>query len=40
MIDNQAFTLFRQLRWGSGEETVCPNCGSMAKHYFIRSRRQ
>jgi transposase-like protein len=40
MTDDQAFTLFRELRWGDGDETGCPTCASVAKHYFIRSRRQ
>jgi len=40
MTDDQAFTLFRELRWGVGEETGCPMCASVAKHYFIRNRRQ
>lgn len=40
MTDDQAFALFRELRWGVGEETGCPTCGSVAKHYFIKSRRQ
>lgn len=40
MTDDQAFSLFRELRWGVGEETGCPICASVAKHYFIRSRRQ
>jgi transposase-like protein len=40
MTDSQAFELFKELRWGSGEETACPDCGSFAKHYFIKSREQ
>lgn len=40
MTDDQAFTLFRELRWGTGEETGCPMCASVVKHYFIRNRRQ
>ncbi|MDE2599720.1 MAG: IS1595 family transposase [Rhodocyclaceae bacterium] len=40
MSDDEAFDLFRELRWGKGEETACPCCGSVAKHWFIRTRRQ
>ena len=35
MSDEQAFDLFRELRWGKCEETVCPTCGSVAQHYFL-----
>ena len=40
MTDVQAFDLFKELRWGAGEETACPVCASFAKHYFIKSRSQ
>ena len=40
MSDEHAFDLFRELRWGKGEDTVCPTCGSVAKHYFLRTRKQ
>lgn len=40
LSDDEAFALFRQSRWGCGEEVVCPDCGSVAKHYFIKTRRQ
>lgn len=40
MSDDDAFALFRELRWGKGEETTCPCCGSIAKHWFISTRRQ
>lgn len=40
MSDEQAFDLFRELRWGTGEEVTCPCCGSIAKHWFIKTRRQ
>lgn len=38
--DEQAFDLFRELRWGKGEEVVCPGCGVMEHHWFLPSRRQ
>lgn len=40
MSDAEAFDLFKELRWGEGEEVACPCCGSVAKHYFISTRRQ
>lgn len=40
MSDDDAFDLFRELRWGEGEEVACPCCGVVAKHYFIATRRQ
>lgn len=40
LTDEQAFDLFRELRWGVGEEVTCPCCGSIAKHWFIKTRRQ
>lgn len=40
MTDADAFDFFRELRWGNTEEVTCPCCGSVAKHYFIATRRQ
>mgnify|MGYP001258158730 CR=1 FL=1 len=40
MSDEEAFELFRELRWGKGEEVVCPCCGVVEKHYFLKTRRQ
>lgn len=40
MTDKQAFDLFRELRWGKGDEVGCPCCGSIARHWFVKSRRQ
>lgn len=40
MSDNESFDLFRRMRWGDGDEVSCPDCGSVARHYFIRSRQQ
>jgi len=40
MSDDDAFALFRELRWGKGEEVTCPCCGSHARHWFISTRRQ
>jgi transposase-like protein len=40
MTDDEAFGLFKNLRWGDAEEVACPCCGVIDKHYFIRTRRQ
>lgn len=40
MTEGEAFEVFRELRWGKGEETTCPCCGAVAKHYFLATRRQ
>jgi transposase-like protein len=31
--DEAAYRFLEELRWG--DETVCPHCGSIAKHYFL-----
>lgn len=40
MNDTDAFTVFKQLRWGEGEAVSCPSCGTIRKHAFRRDRRQ
>lgn len=40
LTDQQAFGLFKELRWGEGEEVACPCCGVVDRHYFIRVRKQ
>ena len=40
LSDAQAFELFRELRWGKGDEVVCPVCGVVEPHWFLPSRRQ
>jgi transposase-like protein len=40
LTDDQAFDLFRELRWGKGDEVVCPVCGVVEPHWFLPSRRQ
>jgi len=40
LADEQAFDLFRELRWRKGEEVICPCCGSIARHWFIKTRLQ
>jgi len=40
LTDQQAFDTFKEVRWGHGEEVTCPSCGSVAKHYFLGTRKQ
>lgn len=40
LSDEAAFDFFKKSRWGNDEEVTCPECGSVAKHYFIKTRRQ
>jgi transposase-like protein len=40
LSDEAAFELFRELRWGKGEEVVCPECGVADRHWFLPSRAQ
>lgn len=40
LTDDEAFQVFKEVRWGEGDEVVCTCCGVAAKHYFIRTRRQ
>ncbi|BCB25289.1 hypothetical protein SKTS_01750 [Sulfurimicrobium lacus] len=40
LTDDQAFALFREVRWGEGEEVACPVCGTVGKHYFQHTRKQ
>ena len=40
MTNAEAFTVFKELRWGAGEEVACPCCGVIGKHAFRRDRKQ
>ena len=40
LTEQQAFETFKEVRWGKGDNVVCPLCGVLNKHYFIRVRRQ
>jgi transposase-like protein len=40
MSDADAFTVFKELRWGASDEVACPCCGVIGKHAFRRDRRQ
>jgi transposase-like protein len=39
MSDDDAFTLFRHVRWDNGEKVVCPHCGLVHRHYFRPARQ-
>lgn len=39
MTDESAFELFKECRWGDSDP-VCPSCGCIDSHYFIKSRKQ
>lgn len=40
MTETEAFEVFKEIRWGVGEEVACPVCGVVERHYFQRTRRQ
>lgn len=40
MTETRAHALFAHCRWGSATEQVCPECGAVASHYWIKSRKQ
>ena len=40
MTDADAFTLFKDLRWGDKGEVSCPCCGVIGTHAFRRDRHQ
>lgn len=40
LTDEQARLFLAELRWGSREQQVCPDCGAIDHHYNIRTRKQ
>jgi len=40
MTETRAHALFARCRWASETEQVCPECGTVASHYWIKSRKQ
>lgn len=40
LTDDQAFQLFKDVRWGEGSEVACPDCATVGNHYFLRTRKQ
>lgn len=39
MGEESAFEMFKQCRWG-GNDPVCPCCGVIDSHYFLKTRQQ
>lgn len=40
MTEEQAWQEMVMFRWGGMDQQVCPACGTIRKHHFIRSRHQ
>lgn len=40
MTEGEARLFLAELRWGSREQQVCPECGAVDRHYDIRTRKQ
>ncbi len=40
VTDDQAFTVFREVRWNCDGVPVCPSCGVVEEHWFLRIRQQ
>ena len=40
LSEAEAFELFREVRWGRDGDPVCPSCGAVDRHRFLRSRQQ
>ena len=40
MTDDEARMFLSELRWGSEDQQVCPECGVIDRHYNIRTRGQ
>lgn len=40
MSNDDAFAFFKVMRWGEGDNVVCPDCGVLGKHYFKATRKQ
>lgn len=39
LSEDEAVALFKRLRWGDGDEVVCPHCGVVHRHYYRPARR-
>lgn len=39
MTDDQCFLKLAELRWGTQDQQVCPDCGAVDSHYFIKTRK-
>lgn len=40
MTKAEAFAVFKELRWGDGDEIACPCCGAIGEHPFRKDRLQ
>lgn len=40
LTEDESWHWLRTLRWGDNENTQCPQCRAIDKHYFIRTRKQ
>jgi transposase-like protein len=40
MTEDQAFELFREVRWGADADPACPECGVVDQHWFLACRQQ
>lgn len=40
LSEDEAFEKLLELRWGSRDTVVCPDCGAVDRHYFRRDRRR
>lgn len=40
MTKAEAFAVFKELRWGDGDEIACPCCGAIGEHPFRNDRLQ
>lgn len=40
MDEERVRTMFAELRWGTDGKQVCPDCGVLDKHYYVRVRGQ
>lgn len=40
LSDEAARLLLAELRWGSRDQQVCPDCGAIDRHHNIRTRKQ
>lgn len=38
--DDQARVLLASMRWGSDTQQICPECGVVDSHYYVRSQRR
>jgi len=41
MSDEEVHEIFKQIRWSdTNGKPVCPCCGSVEKHYYLKTRMQ